>query len=93
MQWLTLQEWDERRYAKPHSPVTLRKWASKGLFQPAARKVGREWLVREDATYCPPDNTTANLLRRAEAMIDHDADTSDLDPRVLEILSDGRSAA
>ena len=93
MQWLTLTEWDERTYAKPHAAVTLRRWAANGLFKPAAQKHGREWMVREDAQYCPPDQTTINRLRRAQAMIENDVDTSDLDPRVLEIMSDGCSAA
>lgn len=93
MQWLTLTDWDARHYAKPHAPVTLRKWACKGYFKPAAQKHGREWLVREDAQYCPPDQTTINRLRRAQAMIDDGVEAVDLDPRILEILNDGSQAA
>jgi len=89
---ITLTEWDEATYSRPHHINTLRKWAKCGRFNPPAEKHGREWLVSEDAKLIPIDNKVEHRLRQAKAMLS-DEPVTDLDPRVLEILNNGSCAA
>ncbi|WP_136678648.1 excisionase [Neptunomonas sp. XY-337] len=85
---ITLSEWDKATYSKPHHINTLRTWAKEGRFKPAAEKHGREWLVQEGAKLVTIDRSRINLLRKAHAMREEEIPT-ELDPKVLEILSHG----
>ena len=48
---LTLEAWAEHHFGVPPHPNTLRKWARDGFIQPAPKKVGRGYLVDENAVY------------------------------------------
>ncbi|MEH6578587.1 MAG: excisionase [Amphritea sp.] len=89
---LTLIEWDKRCFAKPHSISCLRRWAKSGRIQPQPILVGSAYQVQEDAEYVPPNRSAARQLRQAKAMMNNDP-IGNIDPRVLEILNHGSSAA
>ena len=51
---VTLEKWAEKNMDPVPKQNTLRAWASAGLFDPPAVKMGRTWYVDEDAEYCEP---------------------------------------
>lgn len=51
MKLITLSMWAERRYGKPPSSRTLRRWTAKGNIFPRPRKEGRTLMVPENAVY------------------------------------------
>ena len=51
MKLIPLSMWAERRYTKPPSSRTLRRWAHSGNIIPRPRKEGRTLMVPENATY------------------------------------------
>jgi hypothetical protein len=48
---IPLSMWAERRYTKPPSSRTLRRWAHAGNIIPRPRKEGRTLMVPENAVY------------------------------------------
>lgn len=50
---IRLEAWAARKFDPAPSINTLRAWANAGLISPPAVKVGRSWMVDEDAEYCP----------------------------------------
>jgi predicted site-specific integrase-resolvase len=48
---LTLEEWARRRYEKPPSLKTLRRWVHEAKIVPIPKKEGRSYLVKEGAEY------------------------------------------
>lgn len=50
---VTLREWDETTFSRPHSITTLRTWARTGQIYPTPTLVGREYMVDENAQYVP----------------------------------------
>lgn len=48
---ITLTAWAERNFAPAPKLPTLRAWAAGGMISPAPIKVGRTWMVRQDAEY------------------------------------------
>lgn len=48
---VSLVTWGASKFDPPPSAATLRRWRAEGLIHPAPRKVGRSWMVREDAEY------------------------------------------
>ena len=93
MTWLTLEDWDAQNYTKPHSIVTLRRWAQNNKFSPPAEKHGRDWMVKADAVYKASDNAHIRKLEQAKAMRSDIELPSQLDPEVLRIFQDGTKAA
>ncbi|MDP2026412.1 excisionase [Sulfuriferula sp.] len=52
MKHITLTAWAERQFDPAPKLPTLRAWAASGRISPAPIKVGRTWMVRQDAEYC-----------------------------------------
>lgn len=50
---ITLEAWASRKFDPPPKIGTLRAWAGNGLITPAPIKVGRLWMVEEEAEYSP----------------------------------------
>ena len=50
---LTLNSWAKKQFETPPKITTLRKWAKSGLIQPRAIKIGRDWMVDQNAKYAP----------------------------------------
>lgn len=64
---IPLSMWAERRYSKPPSGRTLRRWAVAGNIIPRPRKEGKGYWVNENARYI--DCTDPDyLVDVAEAM-------------------------
>lgn len=64
---IPLSMWAERRYEKPPSARTLRRWASSGNIIPRPRREGRALMVPESARYI--DMSDPNYLEEvAEAL-------------------------
>jgi len=51
MKLLTLEEWARRRYDRPPSLKTLRRWVRDAKIQPLPKKEGRGYVVSESASY------------------------------------------
>lgn len=69
MPLITLTAWAERQFDPPPKLPTLRAWAASGRITPSPVKVGRTWMVREDAEYSPTDMQAAGLSGRALAIL------------------------
>lgn len=72
--WITLSAWAEATFNPPPSLATLRAWAASGQITPAAQRIGRRWMVREDAEYTPAapithERASGNLSDRARAIL------------------------
>lgn len=63
MKLIPLSMWAERRYGKVPSSRTLRRWRTEQCVEPLPRKVGRSWLVLENAKYWEP-GTKPRLVER-----------------------------
>lgn len=50
---ITLEIWAARHFDPPPKIGTLRAWAGSGLIYPAPLKIGRRWMVDEQAVYRP----------------------------------------
>ncbi|MBI5330104.1 MAG: excisionase [Betaproteobacteria bacterium] len=50
---ITLEAWASRHFDPPPKISTLRAWAGSGLIVPAPIKVGRLWMVEDEAEYSP----------------------------------------
>lgn len=48
---ITLEEWAKRRYDKPPSILTLRRWAREEKIFPHPKKEGRTYYVLPNAQY------------------------------------------
>lgn len=46
---ILLTEWAKRRYDPAPSPFVLRKWCRDSEIYPPPEKVGRDWMVDENA--------------------------------------------
>lgn len=46
---ILLSAWAAANYDPPPSEYTLRKWARDGLLSPAPERVGKYWMIPEDA--------------------------------------------
>lgn len=60
MKLIPLSMWAARRYVKPPSSRTLRRWAHGGNIIPRPRKEGRTLMVPESAQYI--DTSDPNYL-------------------------------
>ncbi|MBB1489494.1 excisionase [Oceanospirillum sediminis] len=88
---ITLQEWDEKNFSRPHSRRTLYKWAREGLIQPRPMIVGKHYQVHPDARYVS-NRAQIDRLKTANRMINDSADAlvdTEIDPLALEIFAHG----
>lgn len=51
MKHITLTAWADQHFEPPPKLPTLRAWAASGRISPPPIKVGRTWMVRQDACY------------------------------------------
>lgn len=69
---ITLTVWAERNFAPAPKLPTLRAWAAGGMISPTPIKVGRTWMVRQDAEYVVrtvrPDDLSG-LSERAKSIL------------------------
>lgn len=74
MKQVTLKRWAKINLDPPVSIGTLRGWAKRGCFNPAARKMGRDWRVPENAEYREPkpDPEPGSIDQKIRAIIDGD---------------------
>jgi len=64
---ITLVEWAKRRYDRPLSSRTLRRWAQSGNIIPQTKKEGRAYYVPENARYI--DTTSPDYLEEVAAAL------------------------
>lgn len=85
---IPLTDWDARHFAKPHSRRTLQGWAREGKIQPAPVKVGKEWLVEENARYVN-NSQQIRLANKAREFVNGDnvGHNSYMDETVMRILN------
>lgn len=76
---ILLTAWAARHFKPVPTENTLRAWARSKLIYPAPEKIGRTWMVEEDAEYFRPTTTTE---MRTEGM----------SKRALEILNGTKAA-
>lgn len=50
-EYITLQEWARRKFAKPPHGNTLRRWAADGMIVPKPFKIGRDFHVLPTARH------------------------------------------
>jgi len=67
---ILLTAWATRNFDPPPSINTLRQWARTGQIVPAPVKVGRAWMVEENAQYQPLQVLGAEISERARAILD-----------------------
>ncbi|HKK06538.1 MAG TPA: excisionase [Gammaproteobacteria bacterium] len=79
---IPLQDWAERHFDPPPSIRTLRRWARQGRIAPAPELVGREYRVREDAAYVPPQRPL-----RVQPVVVLESE----DPVVNDIIASGKT--
>jgi hypothetical protein len=48
-QCIPLSEWACLHYCPAPSPYVLRQWRERGEIHPAPERVGKQWMVRQDA--------------------------------------------
>lgn len=51
---LTLQQWNERTFARPRTRDTIYRMIAKGLIYPAPTKIGKEYEFDESAKCIDP---------------------------------------
>lgn len=69
-QYITLQEWAKRKFAKPPHENTLQRWARDGMIVPKPIKLGREFHVLPTARHIDepvPGTSLADRLRNGLA--------------------------
>jgi hypothetical protein len=68
---ITLQEWARRNFCPQPKIATLRAWAASGQIKPAPVKVGRLWMVEEDAQYqrVRPLQSLPDISPRAKSIL------------------------
>lgn len=64
---ILLSAWAARRYDPAPSPFVLRKWCRHGEIHPPPEKVGREWMVDENATRLTGNEPRRSLVDRLRA--------------------------
>ena len=77
---ITLDQWNAALFNSRYSRNTLRAWARNGCINPPAEKVGRDWLVEQDAQYRKPK-------KPVEIPDNVDMSIVPVDPVVLAILN------
>ncbi|MCW8884769.1 MAG: hypothetical protein OQK12_05870 [Motiliproteus sp.] len=94
---ISLREWDKRKFEKPHSMSTLRKWAREGYIKPQPELVGSRYEVLPSASYVRPNSDRMTKLRQAKTMqqanLSESLNAAAADPEMLEILDDEFEAA
>lgn len=78
---ITLSEWGAQNYDPAPSMHILRSWAKSGQISPAPEKVGKVWMVDENAIRKP-----AETLAESGDDAQNTPDASTLSPRALHIL-------
>ena len=66
---VTLEKWAEKNMDPAPKQNTLRAWASSGLFDPPAVKMGRTWYVDEDAEYSPSAPVVTGVSDRVASIL------------------------
>jgi hypothetical protein len=56
MKLIPLSMWAERKFERPPSSRTLRRWAENGNIFPPPKKYGRPYMVQENARYVDPSD-------------------------------------
>jgi hypothetical protein len=80
MSLITLQQWNEQLFNGRYTLNTLRAWARKGHICPAPEKIGKDWMVTDDAKYRKPKRPTTTPSNIDLTLIP-------TDPVVLQILN------
>lgn len=77
---ISLEEWNSKKFGGRYTPNTLRAWARNGYIYPPAQKIGRDWLVQNDAEFLKPQKA----IRIPPEV---DIGIGPIDPLVLAILN------
>jgi predicted site-specific integrase-resolvase len=67
---ILLSKWAQQHFDPAPSIATLRQWAKTGQITPLPVKVGRAWMVDEDAEYTPLQVSGHGISKRAQAILD-----------------------